>query len=68
MILYRYVRERRLSNKCKPANIELNIREYRRGHQGETGKIGYARRRQTKQKNTTQYVLDNTIHKQTQIT
>jgi hypothetical protein len=33
----------------------------------ETGNKGYTRRRQTKQ-NTTQYVLDTTMRKQTQIT
>ena len=34
----------------------------------ETGKIGYTRRRKSKQKNTTQYVLDTTMRKQIQIT
>jgi len=39
------------------------------GQSRETGNKGYTRRRKTKQKhNTTQYVLDATIHKQTQIT
>jgi hypothetical protein len=33
---------------------------------GETGNIGYTRR--IKNKNTTQYVMDTTIRKQTQIT
>ena len=34
----------------------------------ETGNKGYTRRRQTKQKYVTQYVLGTTIRKQTQIT
>jgi len=34
----------------------------------ETGNIGYTRLQKTKQKNTTQYVLDITIRKHTQIT
>jgi hypothetical protein len=38
------------------------------GQSRETGNIGYIRRRQTKQKNQTQYVLDTTMRKQTQIT
>ena len=37
--------------------------------QSESGNIGYTRRRQTKKtKDTTQYVLEITIRKQTQIT
>ena len=50
---------------------QINVREYRRdnkkGQSRETGNIGYTRRRKTKQ-NTTQYVLDTTICKETQIT
>jgi len=34
----------------------------------ETGKIGYTRRRKSNKKNTTQYVLDTTMRKQTQLT
>jgi len=38
----------------------------KKGQSRETGNIGYTRGRQTN-KNTTQYVLDTTIYKQTQI-
>ena len=37
------------------------------GHSRETGSIRHTRREQTN-KNTTQYVFDSTIHKQTHIT
>jgi len=37
------------------------------GQSKETGNIGYKRRRKTN-KNKMQYVLDTTMHKQTQIT
>jgi hypothetical protein len=37
------------------------------GQSRETGNIGFTRRRQTKQ-NTTQYLLNTTIRKQTEIT
>jgi len=41
----------------------------KRGQPRETGNIGYTRRRKTKEKhNTTQYVLDTTMRKQTHIT
>ena len=52
----------------------VNVREYRRGNKTkgqsrETGNIGYIGQRKTNQKhNTIQYVLDNTMRKQTQIT
>jgi hypothetical protein len=49
---------------------EINVGEYRmciqKWQSRETGNIGHIRQRQTNQ-NTTQYVLDNTICKQTQI-
>jgi hypothetical protein len=52
--------------------MKINVRENRRGNQEWTIQrhcnIGYTRRRQTKHKNTTQYVLDTTIRKRTQIT
>ena len=59
--------------KWKKINGLINVREYRRaiknGQSRETGNIGYTGRRiQNKNKNTTQYVLDTTIRKQTQIT
>jgi predicted acetyltransferase len=38
------------------------------GQSRETGNIGYTRRRQSKQKNTTQHMLNTTMRKQTQIT
>ena len=38
------------------------------GQSRKTVNIGYTRRRQTKQKHITQYVLNVTIRKQTQIT
>jgi len=50
-----------------------NVREYRRGNQKWTIQknlqhIGYTRLRKTKQKkNTTQYMLDTTIRKQTKV-
>jgi hypothetical protein len=37
------------------------------GQSRDTGNIGYTGRRQTKHKYTTQYVLDTTVRKQTQI-
>jgi hypothetical protein len=47
---------------------EENTGGIKKGQSIETGNIGYTRRRKTKQKhNTTQYVLDTTMHKQTQI-
>jgi hypothetical protein len=46
-------------------NTEGTIKK--NGHYRETGNIGYTGRRKTKQ-NTTQYVLDTTVRKQTQIT
>ena len=50
---------------------QINVRECRRdnkkGQSRETGNIGYTRRRKTKH-NTTPYVLDTTIRKETQIT
>jgi len=50
----------------------INVREYRRGNQQWTihrnwQHIGYTRRRKTKE-NTTQYVLNTTIRKQTEMT
>ena len=49
----------------------INVREYLRGNQKgqsrETGNIGYTRQRKTKQTQT-QYALDISIRKQTQIT
>ena len=43
------------------------INAIQNGQFSETVSIGYTRREQTKQ-NIAQYVLDTTIHKQTQIT
>jgi hypothetical protein len=49
----------------------INVREYLRGNQKgqsrETGNIRYTRQRKTKQTQT-QYALDISIRKQTQIT
>jgi hypothetical protein len=41
--------------------------QYKNRQSRETGNIGFTRRRHTKQKNTTQYMLDTTIRHQTQI-
>jgi hypothetical protein len=46
---------------------QINVREYRRGNKKWTIKRNNTRRRKTN-KNTTQYVLDTTIRKETQIT
>ena len=51
---------------------QTNVREYRKGkikndQSRETGNIGYTRRRK-QNKNTTQYMLDTIVCKQTQIT
>ena len=50
----------------------INVREYRRGNQKRTIQRNWQQKehktKQNKQKNTTQYVLDNNICKQTYIT
>ena len=43
--------------------LENTLGPIKNGQSREIGNIGYARRR-----NTTQYVLDSTIHKQTPMT
>ena len=49
--------------------LENTEEAIKNGQSRDTSNIGYTRRRKTKQKhNTTQYVLDTTIHKPTQIT
>jgi hypothetical protein len=52
-------------------NTEPTVREYRRGNTNgqsrENGNIGHTRLRKTKQKHA-QYVLDNSICKEAQIT
>ena len=45
--------------------LEKTERTIKNGQSRETGNIGYTRRRQTKE-NTTQYMFDTIIHKQTQ--
>jgi hypothetical protein len=47
--------------------VKINVREYRRGNQKKTIQINWQQDEQKQNKNTTQYVLDTTIRKQTQI-
>ena len=48
---------------------QINVREYRRGNQKWTIQRNWQQDdKKNQNKNTTQYVLDNTIRKQTQIT
>ena len=48
---------------------KINVREYRRGNQIWTSQRNWQHKtKKNKTKNTTQYVLDTTVHKQTQIT
>ena len=47
---------------------KLNVREYRKGNQKIIIQRNWQQEKEKQNKNTTQYVLDTTIHKQTQIT
>ena len=47
--------------------LENTEGEFKTGQSRENGNIGYTRRKKPKQ-NTTQYVLDTTMRKQTQTT
>jgi len=50
-------------------NLQINVREYGRGNQERTIQRNWQHwvHKTMKKKNTTPYVLDTTIHKQTQI-
>jgi hypothetical protein len=48
--------------------LENTEGEFKTGQSRETGNIGYTRRKKKQNKNTTQYVLDTTMRKQTQTT
>jgi len=64
-----FLRGIKLSNETMyKYTLKNTERATKNGRFRETGNKGYTRRRQTKQKHATQYVLDTTIRKQTQIT
>jgi hypothetical protein len=65
----RFLRGIKLSNGTMyKYTLKNTERVTKNGRFRETGNKGYTRRRQTKQKYATQYVLGTTIRKQTQIT
>jgi len=62
-----YSEDMNLINRDVMRTCYINVREYRRGNQTWTIQRNWQHRRRKTSKNTTQYMLDTNIRKQTQI-